>query len=190
MQIIRLPAKTLIVLCGPAGAGKSTFAAHHFQPTQVVSSDMCRGLICDRPHHQGINRQTFALFHHILQLRLEQGRLSVADSTALEGFARDPLLKLAREAGYHTCLLAFSFAEEVYQRQNRLRTKPVPLDVVWQQSDHFHDHTLREIREEPWDQLHIFEEWPQELRFMRAITRRARPDGLGNSSIDSASQAG
>lgn len=172
----------------PAGAGKSTFAAHHFQTTQVVSSDMCRGLICDHPHRQGINRQAFELFHHILKLRLEQGRLSVADSTALEGFARDPLLKLAREAGYHACLLAFCFAEEVYQRQNRLRTKPVPIDVVWQQSEHFHCHTLREIRQEPWDQLHIFKEWPQELRFVRAATRRARRDGSGDSSIATPSQ--
>jgi len=38
-QSIRIPSRVLIVLCGVAGSGKSTFAAQHFTPTQIVSSD-------------------------------------------------------------------------------------------------------------------------------------------------------
>ncbi len=54
-----------------------------------------------------INRDTFDLFHLILQKRLKPGRLTVADSTALYPFARTPLLEMAKLAQFHTCLLVF-----------------------------------------------------------------------------------
>jgi len=37
----------LVVLVGVSGSGKSTFARTHFKPTEVVSSDFCRGLVAD-----------------------------------------------------------------------------------------------------------------------------------------------
>lgn len=185
-QKIRIRTRTLVVLCGPAGAGKSTFAAQHFQPSQIVSSDMCRGLICDYPQNQHVNGQAFELFLYILKLRLSLGRFSVADSTALEGFARKALLDLAREAGYRTCLLVFNFAEEVYQRQNSQRMKPVPSDVVARHYQQFRWRTLREIRTESWDRCYIFKEWPQDLQFVRAVASRARPCGITLSSLDAA----
>src|SRR4051794_11919729 len=62
-----IPRQTLIVLCGPAGSGKSTFA-HRFverhyaqgcRATTIVSSDYCRALICDDVTNQQMNRDTF-----------------------------------------------------------------------------------------------------------------------------------
>ncbi len=190
MQIIRIPTKTLIVLVAPSGAGKSTLAAQHFQPTQIVSSDNCRAQICDSPYNQQVNRPAFYLFYRIIQLRLAQGRQTVADSTALEAFARTELLALASEAGYHTCVLALALPLETCRQQNSQREKPVPDEVLIQQHWLMSQSTLRQLRTEPWDQLYIFEEWPQDLQFMRAITRRVRSDGSDDSSIDTASQAG
>jgi len=37
---------------GVSGAGKSTFARKHFLPTEVVSSDFCRGLVSDDENDQ------------------------------------------------------------------------------------------------------------------------------------------
>lgn len=34
---------SLVVLVGATGSGKSTFARRHFAPTEVISSDFCRG---------------------------------------------------------------------------------------------------------------------------------------------------
>ena len=44
---IELPDPSLVVLIGPSGSGKSSFAARHFRPTEVLSSDVCRGLFSD-----------------------------------------------------------------------------------------------------------------------------------------------
>ena len=44
---LTLPELCLVVLIGPSGSGKSTFARKHFKPTEVISSDFCRGLVSD-----------------------------------------------------------------------------------------------------------------------------------------------
>jgi protein phosphatase len=91
-----LPDPSLILLIGPSGAGKSTFARRFFQPTEIVSSDSCRALICDDESDQGIHSETFGLLHHITRLRLSLRRLTVIDATNLQYRARRPLLRIAR----------------------------------------------------------------------------------------------
>src|SRR6266516_3926374 len=112
---IIIPRRSLLVLCGPAGSGKSTFAKHlidkhrheDFQPTMIVSSDRCRALVCDDEGSQQANRDTFDLFYYIIHKRMFQNRLTIADSTALQPEARHRLLGLAERHNYHTCLLIF-----------------------------------------------------------------------------------
>src|SRR5712691_10360740 len=76
---IDLPRRTLLVLCGPAGSGKSTFAARRFKATMIVSSDRCREMICDDVSNQQVNRDTFDLFYYIIRKRMYLGRFTVAD---------------------------------------------------------------------------------------------------------------
>jgi predicted kinase len=118
-----ISARTLIVLCEMAGAGKSTFARQHFQPTQVVSSDTCRALICDSERNPLVDPDTFDLFHFIVQKRLKLGRLTVADSTALYDFARHRLLDLAHQADYHTCLMVFNVPRAVCLQRDQQRPR-------------------------------------------------------------------
>ena len=42
-----IPELCLVALIGPTGSGKSSFAASHFKPTEVVSSDVCRAMVAD-----------------------------------------------------------------------------------------------------------------------------------------------
>ncbi|HET7640807.1 MAG TPA: AAA family ATPase, partial [Ktedonobacteraceae bacterium] len=49
---INIPELALVVLIGPSGCGKSTFARTHFKPTEVLSSDFCRGLVSDDENDQ------------------------------------------------------------------------------------------------------------------------------------------
>jgi len=93
---IKLPHRTLLVLCGPAASGKSTFAVQRFSQTTIVSSDHCRALICDDATNQQVNRDAFDLFYYIIRKRIFLGRFTVADSTALHADARRRLREMAR----------------------------------------------------------------------------------------------
>ncbi|WP_285801748.1 AAA family ATPase [Streptomyces albidoflavus] len=74
---------SLVVLIGATGSGKSTFAARHFKPTEVLSSDFCRGLVADDENDQSASTDAFDVLHHIAGKRLAAGRLTVVDSTSL-----------------------------------------------------------------------------------------------------------
>ncbi|HKD76911.1 MAG TPA: AAA family ATPase, partial [Ktedonobacterales bacterium] len=63
--ILRIPPTALVVLIGPAASGKSTWAAQHFQPTQIVSSDAIRAMIADDEADQEASRDAFRIFHRI-----------------------------------------------------------------------------------------------------------------------------
>ena len=60
-----IPELSLVVLIGPSGCGKSTFARAHFKPTEVLSSDYCRGLVSDDENDQAATSDAFAALHFI-----------------------------------------------------------------------------------------------------------------------------
>src|SRR4051812_9051645 len=118
---LSIPKLSLVVLIGPSGSGKSTFAAKHFLPTEVLSSDACRGMVSDDPNDQAATNQAFEILHFIAAKRLALGRLTVVDATNVQPEARAPLVALARK--YH-CLpvaVVLNLPEAVCQDRNRDR---------------------------------------------------------------------
>jgi protein phosphatase len=116
-----LPDPSLILLIGPSGAGKSTFARRFFRPTEIVSSDNCRALICDDEGDQGIHSETFGLLHHITRLRLSVRRLTVIDATNLQYRARRPLLRIARLHRMPVVAIVFNISLETCLSHNLAR---------------------------------------------------------------------
>jgi protein phosphatase len=118
---ISIPNLSLVVLIGPSGSGKTTFARKHFLPTEVLSSDACRGMVSDDENNQAVTNEAFALLHYIAAQRLALGRLTVIDATNVQPEARKPLVELARK--YH-CLpvaIVLSLPERLCQDRNRSR---------------------------------------------------------------------
>jgi protein phosphatase len=132
---IIIPRNTLVMLVGPAGCGKSSFAAKHFWPTQVVSSDECRALICDDPSDQRVTPLAFELMHSIIEMRLRLGRLTVADATNLKREDRRPLVKLARRAGFNSAAIVFNIPLDVCLARNARRKRVVPAAAIALQHD-------------------------------------------------------
>src|ERR1700757_1673371 len=91
-----IPELCLVVLVGISGSGKSTFARAHFKPTEVISSDFCRGLVADDENDQSATTDAFDVLHYIAGKRLAAGRLTVIDATNVQREARKPLIELAR----------------------------------------------------------------------------------------------
>jgi protein phosphatase len=120
---ITIPNLSLVVLIGPSGSGKSTFARKHFSPTEVLSSDACRGMVSDDENNQAVTSEAFALLHYITAQRLALGRLTVIDATNVQPEARKPLVELARK--YH-CLpvaIVLNLPERLCQDRNVSRSE-------------------------------------------------------------------
>src|SRR5919198_1653373 len=71
---------SLVVLIGATGSGKSTFARRHFTPTEVISSDFCRGLVADDENDQSATRDAFDVLHYIAGKRLAAGGRTGVDA--------------------------------------------------------------------------------------------------------------
>ncbi|MEO0831505.1 MAG: AAA family ATPase, partial [Pseudomonadota bacterium] len=101
---IEIPDFALVVLIGPTGSGKSSFAARHFLASEVVSSDACRAIVSDDETDQAATEEAFELLHFMAGLRLRKRRLTVIDATSVQRPDRAKLVALARR--YHALPVA------------------------------------------------------------------------------------
>ena len=121
MNIV-LPELSLVLLIGPSGCGKSTFARKHFKPTEVLSSDYCRGLVSDDENDQSATKSAFEVLHFIAGKRLAAGRLTVIDATNVQRESRKSLLALAKQYHVIPSAIVFDLPEQVCLERNRSRT--------------------------------------------------------------------
>ena len=70
MAELSIPELSLVLLVGVTGSGKSTFARAHFKPTEVISSDFCRGLVADDQNDQSATPAAFEVLRFIVGQRL------------------------------------------------------------------------------------------------------------------------
>src|SRR5688572_21449098 len=118
---VRFPELSLVVLIGTSGSGKSTFARRHFRPTEVISSDYCRGLVSDDENDQAATKAAFEVLHFIIGKRLEAGRLTVVDATNVRPEDRRSLVEIARSYHMLPVALVFDLPEVLCQERNRSR---------------------------------------------------------------------
>jgi len=120
-RVITLPALSLVVLVGASGSGKSSFAQKHFKPTEIVSSDACRGMVSDDENDQSATKPAFELLHAIVEHRLRLGRLTVVDATSVRREDRQPLIQLARAFHVLPVAIVLDVPARVCQERNRGR---------------------------------------------------------------------
>jgi protein phosphatase len=118
---ITIPELSLVVLIGPSGCGKSTFGRQHFKPTEVLSSDFCRGLVSDDENDQTATNAAFDVLHYIARTRLTAGRLTVVDATNVQPESRKPLVELAREFHVLPVAIVFDLPEKICYERNQAR---------------------------------------------------------------------
>ena len=91
-----IPDFALVVLIGASGSGKSTFAARHFAPTEVISSDRARGWVSDDETDQSVSADAFELVRAVAEMRLKHRRLTVIDATNVRPADRKGWIEVAR----------------------------------------------------------------------------------------------
>lgn len=151
-KVIRLVRPSVVVLCGPAACGKSTFAAKHFRPTQIISSDQARALVCDDERDQRFQTQAFALVHFLVEQRLSINRLCVVDSTALTLPARRSLLELARRYHVPAVIVLFDVPLETCLEYDAKRERAVGRSVIERHYQAFEQAKLA-VQQEGFDQV-------------------------------------
>jgi protein phosphatase len=132
--VIDLPEPCVVVLIGAAGAGKSTFAARHFAPAEILSSDALRAMVSGDESDQRATRTAFSILHRQLGKRLIAGRTSVVDATNVTTYARRAIVRAAAAGGMPVAAVVLDLDPELVIRRNAARTgRVVPEAAVHHQ---------------------------------------------------------
>jgi len=152
---ITIPDPVLVLLIGPAGAGKSTFAHEHFRAVEIVSSDYLRGLLSNDPADQGASAEAFRILALLLEGRLKRGLTTVLDATSLRAENRARYRAIAARHGIPVVAVAFDLPLQTYHDRNRNRAGRVVEDAVvdWQVEQM--ERTLGVLPGEGYAALHI-----------------------------------
>jgi protein phosphatase len=152
--VLPLPPDALILVIGIAASGKSTFAARHFAPTEVLSSDAMRAMITDDAHAQGATDDAFDLLHRLLAMRLRRGRRTVLDATNVETWARQLLLDIARRHRRPAVAIVLDVPFEVALERNARRPSPRPPVAALRRQDRWLREALVELPDEGFAGVH------------------------------------
>src|SRR6266699_2667565 len=159
---LTIPELTVVALVGPSGSGKSSFARKHFRPTEVLSSDFCRGLVSDEENSQAATNDAFEVLYFIASKRLTTGKLVVIDATNVQVEARKPIIALARQFHCIPVAIVFDLPEKLCHERNRNRPdRDFGPHVIRQQSQQLR-RSLRNLQREGFRRVHILHS-PEEV---------------------------
>jgi protein phosphatase len=152
---LTIPELSLVVLIGPSGGGKSTFARRHFKSTEVLSSDALRALVSDDENDQSATDDAFAALHYVAGRRLARGRLTVVDATNVQPESRKPLVALAREYHVLPVAIVLDLPERVCHARNQSRpNRDFGPHVVRNQKSQLH-RSIRGLGREGFRHIHV-----------------------------------
>jgi protein phosphatase len=152
---LTVPELSLVVLVGITGSGKSTFARAHFKPTEVISSDYCRGLVADDENDQSATPAAFDVLRYIAGKRLEAGRLTVVDATNVQPEGRRDLVNLAREYDVLPVAIVLDLPEKLCAERNANRQdRDFGPHVIRRQRDQLR-RNLRRLQREGFRTVHV-----------------------------------
>ncbi|MEU1443153.1 MULTISPECIES: polynucleotide kinase-phosphatase [Streptomyces] len=147
---------SLVVLIGASGSGKSTFARRHFKPTEVISSDFCRGLVADDENDQSASGDAFDVLHYIAGKRLAAGRRTVVDATNVQQESRRQLIEIAKKHDVLPIAIVLDVPEEVCAERNASRTDraDMPRRVIQRHIRELR-RSLRHLEREGFRKVHV-----------------------------------
>jgi len=148
MSVLAIPQLSLVVLLGPTGAGKSTFAARHFRADEILAGDRDD-------------------LHEVAAERLLDGKLTVIDGGPLLPDPRRELASLARAVNVAAVGVVFDLPEAVCRERLRAANDGRPTKPIRAQSQLLKQ-GLHKLPKEGYDPLYA-------LTTTDAVTVERRP---------------
>jgi protein phosphatase len=177
-RVIAIPKLCLVALIGATSSGKSTFAARHFQPTEILSSDEYRAVVGDDPNDQSVTSVAFEALHYVAAQRLKLGRLVAVDATSVKPQDRDALVKLARDHDVFAIAIVFDIEERILRERNQARPdRRLPYAVIQRHTQALR-RGLRGLEREGFRQLAILKS-PEAADAVRIVRERMWSDLTG-----------
>jgi len=136
---MKLSQRTMILMCGPIGSGKSTFASKWFG-THVVSADSIREMISGDAGNQDVSREAFDILYTLVETKMRHDFPVIIDNLNHTPRSRRDWFKLADKHGYKKVVVLFDHVDiDVCQSQNAYRPRVVRADVVKKSFDIFQE---------------------------------------------------
>ncbi|HEX3491114.1 MAG TPA: LLM class flavin-dependent oxidoreductase [Streptosporangiaceae bacterium] len=146
----RIPDPALVVLIGASGSGKSAWAAAHYRPAEVVSSDQLRAVVGSGERDLDASADAFSLLDQIVAARTRRGLATVIDTLGLDPGRRRGYLDQARRGGRPAVAVLFDTDPALCRERNRARAVSVPAAVLDAQLRRMRAATA-ELASEDWD---------------------------------------
>lgn len=150
--VIELPSPCLVVLVGPAGSGKTTWAAEHVAE-HAVSSDALRAVVGEGEHDLRASIDAFAVLDDIVARRLRRKLTTVIDTLGTDPERRAQWRALAAAHDVPCVAVVFDVPPAQLRRQNKARAKRVPDEVLKRQIADWPG-VLTTVENEPFSAVH------------------------------------
>jgi alkanesulfonate monooxygenase SsuD/methylene tetrahydromethanopterin reductase-like flavin-dependent oxidoreductase (luciferase family)/predicted kinase len=172
------------VMVGPSGAGKSYWAAEHFAPNQIVSSDSLRAAVGSGENDLDASTDAFALLKAIIGLRMKRRLSTVIDTLGFDPALRAEWITMAKTSGLACHAVVLSTPGAVCKERNRGRTKQVPVKVLDDQLKRM-DQVVTDIATEPFDSVHTIAALKPSLAVKEHKTAKRVDQSEGSSATES-----
>jgi alkanesulfonate monooxygenase SsuD/methylene tetrahydromethanopterin reductase-like flavin-dependent oxidoreductase (luciferase family)/predicted kinase len=149
-QLPVIPDPALVVLVGAAGSGKSTWAAQHYRPAEIVSSDQLRAVVGSGEHDLDASDVAFSLLDQIVAARAGRRLTTVVDTLGLSPDRRRGYVALARRGRLPAVAVLFDTDGAICRQRNRSRDRSVPAAVLDAQLARVRE-TADQLEAEGWD---------------------------------------
>ncbi|MCX2927943.1 ATP-binding protein [Streptomyces sp. NEAU-W12] len=179
----QMPENSLVVLIGPAGAGKTTIA-NTWPASQVLSLDALRETVSDDAGDQDATGDAVAALHLLLEARMRRRLFTVVDATNVTEVARRPLVAAAKRHNMlPIALLVATPGTVCVDRQSaRPANRRVPEEVVIRQRKDMVDSQRRGLKAEGFTEVVYSESLYRLLPFLERMSGARQADlGLDGS---------